>query len=777
MNDFELAEAYTRLTLRGVEAYQRNLTSVQRFTQRTTRHMENMGRIGRRALMVMGPAFAYVIYQAARFSKAMAEVNAYANITERQFKQLSAEARRLGATTEHTASQAAGGMATFAKAGFSANQMFASMAPTLNLATAAEISVGQAAGVAADIMAGMGLQATELTHAVDVLAKAATSVKTELTELGIAMKYVGPVAKLSGLDLEDVVAILQALAAGGYQGSIAGTQLRQVLAQLSIQSGKATKIFKSLNIEIRDLDGRVRPLADLIDDFNQRVDALGPTADKAGLAMEAFGMRGGPGFAKLLEMGGAEIRKYRVNLDDVSGVAMKIAHDKLDTLHGDFVKLKSALESLSIQLGQIFESDLRKVTQRVTNLTTALQNMEESTKRGIATWVEYGGQLALIAASMGTLAKAGAALGPVLAGAAVTGAAYGTAASRAARGKSRGSSFLQEYGMMAEDVGRVIMRVLHPRGEALEGRWHHLEKRKRVQREARRAADEAEAARFAGEPPVELYKHYYKAAQEAVRQMEAATKRYDELFEQRRRQLQLSPEMQAQAAFQWGNFWKMIEPRFLQDVTAAKSALQTARVRYDEYVGKMMDVGIQAVGGIGAQARGFPWRSTFQRRLEEAGYEYSPARQQAAMQAVIPTVQQLLYRPLPGGIARGLAPPVEWYHGILSRQAEHRRRMTRAAETGFDEERYQRATMAELTRFQGVQEAFAERRRRIMEERPGGGAIGVADVAGHLQRIITQAENRQIKLAEEQLKEQKHHSEMLEKISEQLEEEAVPRWG
>ena len=111
----------------------------------------------------------------AAFEHEMARVKALTGATGESFQALSALAQELGATTEHTAGQAAEAMGAFALAGFKTNQILASMAPTLNLASAGQLEVGQAADIAAKLMAGMGLSADQLGGAVDVMAKAFTT--------------------------------------------------------------------------------------------------------------------------------------------------------------------------------------------------------------------------------------------------------------------------------------------------------------------------------------------------------------------------------------------------------------------------------------------------------------------------------------------------------------------------------------------------------------------------------------------------------------------------
>src|SRR5690625_3127631 len=112
-------------------------------------------------------------------------------------------ARELGATTQFSASQAADAMSFLSMAGFDVNQTMTAMPAVLNLAAAAQLDMAQSADIASNIMAGFNMDASELSGAVDVLAKSFTSSNTDLSQLGEAMKMVGPVASGFGVQFEE----------------------------------------------------------------------------------------------------------------------------------------------------------------------------------------------------------------------------------------------------------------------------------------------------------------------------------------------------------------------------------------------------------------------------------------------------------------------------------------------------------------------------------------------------------------------------------------------
>lgn len=318
---------------------------------------------------------------AARFEHQMARVRALTGATETDFDALTNQARSLGATTEHTASQAAEAMSAFALAGFDASQIYSAMPATLSLASAGQVSVGESADIAAKLMAGMGLQASELDNAVDVMAKAFTSSNQTITMLGDAMSYVGPVARTAGYELEEVTAAIMAVSNAGIQGQQAGAGLRRIMLALASPSAEASKTMASLGISVADAQGEMRSMPDLIDDFNRAIGGLGSAA-QLDILGTIFGARGATVAAALINTGSEAVRGFEESLAGAGGTAASLAATQLDTLQGSWIKLKSAAESLAISVGDTFGPLLRKA---VDGATAMVQNLQRGWQVAMAT--------------------------------------------------------------------------------------------------------------------------------------------------------------------------------------------------------------------------------------------------------------------------------------------------------------------------------------------------------------------------------------------------------
>lgn len=298
----------------------------------------------------VGMATVKVMRTFASFEQSMARVKALTGATGDQLAALERQALKLGETTIYTASQAAGAMSYFAQAGFTTNEILKAMPSTLDLAAAGQLDLAAAADIVAKIMRGMGHDADELQHDVDVLTKAFISSNTNLIQLGEAMKFVGPIGKTLGKGIEEITAAIQTLSNAGIQATMAGTTMRNVFMRLARPSREAAKLIDKYGISALDSSGRMRHLADIIDDFNRALGSLGE-GQKLAVLSQIFEMRAASGFAQLMAEGGDALRQFERNLVGAGGTAKRVADIQMETLKGSMIRLKSAAEGLQIAIG------------------------------------------------------------------------------------------------------------------------------------------------------------------------------------------------------------------------------------------------------------------------------------------------------------------------------------------------------------------------------------------------------------------------------------------
>ena len=307
----------------------------------------------------------------ADFEANMARVKAITNASGEEFDALSKLARKLGADTIFSAAQAAQAMGNFAQAGFSVKEIMTAIGPTLDLAATAQIDIAQAADIATKVMRGMGIAAEDLGGVVDVLAKAATTANTDITMLGEAFKFVGPIAKTTGISLGEITAAIQLLSNAGIQGEMAGTTLRGMLLTLLSPGKDAADMLQALGIRTLDARGRFVGLTNILAQLQRALGGMG-SGQQLAILGQIFPDRQAAGAAELLAQGAGRLADATGKLGNSAGTAARVAGIQMDTLRGSVDVLMSALEGLGVEIGQALSPTIRKLAALVANAANTL---------------------------------------------------------------------------------------------------------------------------------------------------------------------------------------------------------------------------------------------------------------------------------------------------------------------------------------------------------------------------------------------------------------------
>ena len=113
------------------------------------------------AIVGVGAAIWNLAAPTRQFERGMSRVRAVMRPTNDEFGKMEALAKRMGASTAFTATQASDGLLNLGKAGLSASESMEALAPTLYAAAAGELALGEAADIVTNIMGGMGLAVSD----------------------------------------------------------------------------------------------------------------------------------------------------------------------------------------------------------------------------------------------------------------------------------------------------------------------------------------------------------------------------------------------------------------------------------------------------------------------------------------------------------------------------------------------------------------------------------------------------------------------------------------
>lgn len=291
------------------------------------------------------------------YDKATSKVRAISGATNDEMKMLSAQAEKLGESTEKTAAEVSQLQLELAKLGFNPQQIQNATGSILDLSTAIDSDLAQSATVVGQVLRAYDLDAQETARVTDVMAAAFSKSSLDLSKFQNAMSTVAPVAKTFGFNVEETTALLAQLTDAGFDASSAGTALRNILLNLADSNGDLAKA----------LGGNVTNADELLNGLD-KLNAQGVDLNKT---LQLTDKRSVAAFNRFL--GATEsTRKLTKELNEAAGAGQRMADIMRDNLAGDIDKAKSATQGLYINIGKRLNSSLREATQAVTSFVSKL---------------------------------------------------------------------------------------------------------------------------------------------------------------------------------------------------------------------------------------------------------------------------------------------------------------------------------------------------------------------------------------------------------------------
>lgn len=302
--------------------------------------------------LAIGKTIIAPIKLSADFEQSIANIGAVSNASKEELNNLTAKARELGASTRWSASQAANGMKLLADKGFSANQTIAAMPSMLNLASAGSVNLASAANITSDILSSFGKDAEYMGTLGDILTNTFTSSDVSMSSLGEAMKRAAPAAASVGMEINTLAAMTGKLGDSGIQGSAAGSSLSAVVNSLSTPKKEAKKTLSKLGIETIDADGNLRDVPTVLAEIDQAMSGMG-SGVKRNLLSTIFGMKDANAAEILMtHASSGALQEYEKKLLE-QGSTQSIVDKQNATTIGETLKLNSAVESLSLTIGNV----------------------------------------------------------------------------------------------------------------------------------------------------------------------------------------------------------------------------------------------------------------------------------------------------------------------------------------------------------------------------------------------------------------------------------------
>lgn len=290
------------------------------------------------------------------FEKANSELAAILGKKKKDIKELTDDAKRLGAATKYTAGEVTGLQTELAKLGFNNREILQATEHVLQFAGATSAELPAAAKLAGAALRAFNLPATEMERVVSTMAIATTKSALNFEFLEAALSTIAPVARTFGFSIEETTALLGVLADSGFDASSAATATRNILLNLANDSGK---LATALGQPIKSLDDLAPALIKLRDSGVDLATTLELTDKRSVAAFNTF------------LQSAEKATTLRDSITDAGGALKEMAEEKLDSVAGSAKIMESALEGLILKF---YESRgiMKAVIDGITGIINAL---------------------------------------------------------------------------------------------------------------------------------------------------------------------------------------------------------------------------------------------------------------------------------------------------------------------------------------------------------------------------------------------------------------------
>ena len=286
------------------------------------------------------------IKKIAQFEFQMDKVAAVSGATQSEIKELTRNAQDLGAKSRFTATEIAKLQEELARLGFGTDQIINMTDAARKLAQVADADLGESAKILGKQLNAFNLSAKDSAEVANIMAESFSKSALDLEQFGVAMSFAGASGKAFGLNLAQVTGMVGVLVDNGIQATKAGSGLRDIFADLTKKG--------------MSLEEAIRMVSESEDGFATALDLVGKTSANQ-LLILAENQK------KVVELTAA--------LSDSNKEMEAMVKTMEDNLLTDFELLKSALDGL-VQKGGIFNGTLRKTTQGLTGVVTAVNELD-----------------------------------------------------------------------------------------------------------------------------------------------------------------------------------------------------------------------------------------------------------------------------------------------------------------------------------------------------------------------------------------------------------------
>lgn len=344
---------------------------------------------------VTGPLVAIGGASAKNFAetdKTMQLTNATMGNTEEQAKLLDQAMKDAAANSTFGMNDAATASLNFARAGLTAEQAAAAMAPAMNLAAGEGGDLDTvSAGLVATINGFHGSFEDAGKYA-DVFANACNNSALDVDGLSGAMSIAAPIFSAAGYTVQDAALYMGTMANAGIDANKAATSLKTGMARLVSPAKSGAEMMKKLGIEVTNSDGSMKDSITIQKELHDKFSELSES-EQIAAASAIFGKNQMAPWLALINTAPEDVEALNTSLEN-QGTTTEMAQSMMSGFGGSLEKLKSSADVAANSFGEALAPKILAVSDAIQGAVDWFNSLDEEQKNTVA-------NVALVLAAIG----------------------------------------------------------------------------------------------------------------------------------------------------------------------------------------------------------------------------------------------------------------------------------------------------------------------------------------------------------------------------------------
>lgn len=318
----------------------------------------------------------------AEVDKIMQLTNATMGNSKEQAKMLDQAMKDAAANSIYGMQDAAQATLNYARAGLTAEEAAAALAPAMNLAAGEGGNLDTvSAGLVATINGFHGSFDDAASYA-DVLANACNNSALDVDSLSESMSIAAPIFAAAGYSVQDAALYMGVMANNGIDANKAATSLKTGLARLVSPSKEGADWMDKLNFSITNADGTMKDSVTVQSELASAFSTLSES-EQIAAASAIFGKNQMAPWLALINTAPGDVAKLNEQLS-VTGTTNEMAAAMMSGFGGALEKLKSSVDVAKTSLGEALAPIVLKVAEGIQSLVDWFNNLSPEAQRIVA---------------------------------------------------------------------------------------------------------------------------------------------------------------------------------------------------------------------------------------------------------------------------------------------------------------------------------------------------------------------------------------------------------